>query len=129
MSNLFNGNTINSTPVPIIPSQQIVIPPVTIPQGFSPRNSYQTYTQLTAKNKEAAKNTKLGPNSKVAIFDEEDEIFYLRETDEYGNDVSFKTYMYTEVEDPPEPEYLTVQEFRKTMDDLMKKMKEESLDV
>ena len=125
MNTIFNGNTINQNPVPIVPSQQIVIPPITLPSNFNPSLATQSYKQFTAKGKEAAKKIKLGPKSTVAIFDEDEEVFYYRETDENGNDVKCETYMYTVIEDPPEPEYLTVQEFKTVMADFAKKLKED----
>lgn len=123
----FTGNVVSPTPS-LIPQQQIVVPPITIPQGFSTKPAPQTYNQFTAKGKEAAKKIPLGPNSKVAIFEEDpdQDVFYYRETDEYGNDVGFEAYSYTKIEDPPEPEYLTKQEFYSAMDELVKKLKEDA---
>lgn len=129
MSNLFNGAVLNNTPSPIIPGNQIVIPPITIPPGFTAQPMMaQTVNQMSAKGKDAAKKIPLGPNSRVAIFDESNELFYFRETDSNGADISFKTCRYEEVEDPPEPQYLTVQEFHSSLDSFAKKLKEELLD-
>ena len=127
---MFNGNTINSMPAPITPNQQVVIPQITIPQGFqtTPTVSGPPYNQITVKNKEAAKNLKFPPKSRVAIFEEDNPIFYYKEIDEYGNEIAFKTCTYSELEDPPEPEYLTVQEFRKSLDEFAQKLKEELVD-
>ena len=125
MSNIFNGNTINSTPVPLIPNQQVIIPPITIPNGFTALNSAPSLQQVTAKGKKLAKEYRLGPNSKIAIFDEDEPVFYFRETDANGNDVAFRTCSYAEIEEPAEPEYLTVKEFRTAMDELAKSLKEE----
>ena len=122
----FTGNTFSPTPN-LIPQQQIVVPPITIPQGFSTKPAPQSYNQFTAKGREAAKKIPLGPNSKVAIFEEDSDqdVFYYRETDEYGNDVEFSAYSYAKIEDPPEPEYLTKDEFYSAMDRLVKELKED----
>lgn len=112
----------------IVPNQQVVIPQITIPNGFQPyvsKNLEQPVTQITLKGKEAAKNYRLPPNSRVAIFDEDNPVFYFKETDDSGNVISFKTCSYSEVEEPPEPEYLTVQEFRSTFEEFEKRLKEE----
>ena len=124
----FTGGTVPQTPTPLVPQPQIVVPPITIPQGFSTKPVPQTYYQFTARGKEAAKRIPLGPNSKVAIFEEDPDkdVFYYRETDEYGNDVEFETCEYTKIEDPPEPEFLTKKEFYSAMDELVKKLKEDS---
>lgn len=119
---------INTTAPTLIPQQQIVVPPITIPQGFQAKPTPPTVTQMTARGAEAAKKIYLGPNSKAAIFEEDPEknLFYYRETDEYGNDVDFSVYSYEKVEAPPEPEYLTKQEFYSAMDEFIKRMKEEN---
>ena len=116
---------IGNTPQ-LIPQQQIVVPPITIPQGFQAKPQAPTIQQLTAKGKEAAKRIPLGPGSRAAIFEEDpdQDVFYYREVDEYGNDVDFGVYSYTKVEDPPEPEYLTKQEFYGAMDEFFKRLKE-----
>jgi hypothetical protein len=122
--NRFASNTINSSPAPIIPNQQFVIPPITIPQGFSV--SQQPIVQMRVKGgAEAAKKIVLPPNSQVAIFDEEDEVFFYRETDVNGNDVGFDTYSYSKIEPPAPPKYLTVDEFRSELEDFGKRLKEE----
>lgn len=118
---MFTGNTINNTPTPLIPNQQVVIPQITIPQGFQTGPS----SSITVKGKEMALKYKLPPNFRGALFDEEQPLFYYRETDANGNDICFKTCSYAEVEEPPEPEYLTVQEFRASMAEFANKLKED----
>lgn len=81
---------------------QVVIPQITFP------NNVQSFEPLTAKGKEAAKGIHTPPGTKVPIFDTEDSIFYYKETDKFGNVVSFETYSYTKVEDPPPPQYATI---------------------
>lgn len=93
----YNGN-IN----PFAPNSQVVIPQITIPQNFQPSVMNQApIVQITVKGKEAAQKYKFPPNSRGAIFDEDEAIFYYKETDASGNEVVFKTCSYVEVEDPP----------------------------
>ena len=119
-------NGLGNTAPQLVPQQQIVVPPITIPQGFQAKPQVQAIQQLTAKGKEAAKKIPLGPGSRAAIFEEDpdQDVFYYREVDEYGNDVDFGVYTYAKVEDPPEPEYLTKQEFYSAMDEFFKRLKE-----
>lgn len=124
----FTGNVVNPNgTIPLIPQQQMVIPPVTIPQGFTAKPQYASVKQFTCKGAEAAKKVPIGPNSRVAIFDENEgsNLFYFRETDENGADVGFGTYRYEEVLPPPEPEYLTKDEFYKALDNFAKSLKED----
>ena len=81
---------------------QVVIPQITFP------NNVRSFEPLTANGKEAAKGIHTPPGTKVPIFDTEDSIFYYKETDKFGNVISFETYSYTKVEDPPPPQYATV---------------------
>lgn len=124
---MFNGtNPINQTP--IVPGQQVVIPQITIPNnvGNVISRPQPPVNQLTIRGGEkVARQFKLPPNSRAAIFDEEEPIFYFKETDENGNEIAFKKCSYVEIEDPPEPEYLTVQEFKSVLDDFKKSLKEE----
>lgn len=124
----FTGNVVNPTmtkSVPLIPQQQIVVPPITIPQGFTTQTP--PVVQLTARGPEAAKKIPLGPNAHVAIFDEfeDSDRFYLRETDANGADIDFGIYRYEKVEEPPAPEFLTKDEFYKALDGFAARLKEE----
>lgn len=140
MGNLFNGGmpALNPTPAvpPIVPGHQVVIPPITIPGNFQATPTMspvpQTLNQITVRGKEMARAYKLGPNSRVAIFDEDEQLFYFKETDANGNEIAFTTCSYSEIEEPPEPQYLTVQEFQQfqqsfqdTFSDFAKQLKEE----
>lgn len=122
------NNSINSIPTPLIPQQQVVIPPITIPQGFQVQQKVQ-YKQLTSKGKEAAKQMDVGADARVAIFDEDaDNLFYYKETDANGNVTAFETYSYSKVEEPPPPRYLTVDEFKEAMAEFAKTIKEDLSD-
>jgi hypothetical protein len=124
---VFTGNAVGKNPS-LIPQQQVVIPPITIPQGFTAQPQTPLYTQLTARGKEGAKKIPMAPGSNVAIFEEDPEkdIFYRRSIDEYGNEGELEAYAYTKIEDPPEPEYLTKQEFYSAMDEFFMRLKEEN---
>lgn len=121
----FTGNVIQPQPS-LIPQQQIVVPPITIPQGFTAKPSPPVFNQITARGKDAAKKIPMGPGSRAAIFEEDPEkdVFYYRELDEYGNEIAFDTYEYVKVEDPPAPEYLTKKEFYDAMGEFVKQLKE-----
>lgn len=118
----------NSGPASYPPTQAPATPQVVMPQMVFPQIQPQQQApivQLSTKGREAAMQYKLPPNSRVAIFDDDEEVFYYKETDASGNVVNFTPYSYTEIHDPPAPEYLTVQEFRSTMDEFAKKIREE----
>ena len=116
----YGANPMNQNP-------QIVIPQITIPNSLHQQMNIQPVTQITVKGEEAARNYKFPPNSRGAIFDEEKPVFYFKETDSSGNEIAFKICSYSEVIEPPKPEYLTVQEFRSAIADLEKRLKEGSI--
>ena len=104
-------------------SSQVVIPQITFPNNF--QVGTPPIRSITVAGEEVAKKYKLPPNSKAALFDESAPIFYFKETDESGNEIAFKKCSYAEIEEPPEPEYLTVQEFKSYLDEFAKNLKEE----
>lgn len=55
----------------------------------------------------------IGMNSNAAIFDKNDNIFYIKATDAYGNMISFHKYRYTEEEEvlPLDSRYVTTEQF------------------
>lgn len=107
-----------STSGPFGQNSQIVIPPITIPSGV------HNFEPLTAKGKDAARGVYIPPGTKAPIFDTEDSVFYFKETDKFGNVVSFETYSYTKVEDPPPPQYVTVDAFGELVNEV-KSLREE----
>ena len=122
---MFN-NQIGQNPIyPEIQRSPVVIPQITIPNPLQANN--QPIRSITVDSEEVAKNYTLPPNSKTALFLETAPIFFFKQTDESGNVIAFKKCSYMEVTDPPEPEYLTVQEFRSTLDEFAKRLKEEIL--
>ena len=112
---------------PILPGSQVVIPQITIPQNINGnRIMQQPINQITIKGgDEVAKKYKIPPNSRVAIFDEDDAVFWVKETDEYGNEILFKKCSYVEVEEPPEPKYVTIDDLKTILGDFGKDLKEE----
>lgn len=66
-----------------------------------------------ATNVAEAKAFPIGMNSNVAIFDKNDNVFYIKSTDAYGNTISFHKYRYTEEEDVPplDNRYVTTEQF------------------
>lgn len=127
-ANTLDPNTIN--PSPIMPGSQVVIPQITIPQTQNLNRviTQRPINQIVIKGgDEVAKKFKIPPNSRVAIFDEDEMIFWVKETDEYGNEVTFKKCTYTEIEDPPEPQYVTIEDLKSILGDFGKDLKEELL--
>lgn len=129
---MFNGTNAPTAlnPSPIMPGSQVVIPQITIPQTPSMNRmvSQQPINQIVIKGgDEVAKKFKIPPNSRVAIFDEDEMIFWVKETDEYGNEIMFKKCTYAEVEDPPEPQYVTIEDLKTILGDFGKDLKEELL--
>ena len=110
--------------------QQVVIPQITIPSNLNANRMQiqQPINQITIKGgDEVAKKFKLPPNSRAAIFDEDEAIFWVKETDENGNEIMFKKCTYVEVEDPPEPQYVTIDDLKAILGDFGKDLKEELL--
>ena len=123
--NGINGTAINPMASPITPAQQVVIPQITIPQGLS-SVFQQPVTQLSVKGgAEAARKLQLPAGSRVAIFDDDADLFYYRELDQNGNEIAFDTFSYSKVEPPAPPRYLTVDEFRSELESFGKQLKEE----
>lgn len=102
-------------------NQSVVIPQITIP---TTPVSFQQYRQLTAKGKDVAKGMAIPPSTRAAIFDEDDDVFYFKETDRLGNVIAFDTYRYSKVEEPAPPQYVTVDSFNSLLEEV-KKLRED----
>ena len=91
-----------------------------LPAGFG--SLYQAGTQpLTVNGIESAKAYPMNPNSRVFLFDTNDDIFYVKETDSSGF-ASLKIFRFEEVKEKPkptEPEYLTIEGFNKFKEELL----------
>lgn len=119
-------------PTPVPNNQQVVIPQITMPvmqpfpqsypaQGTmanrldGAQSSMIPGPQLTrVKGLDGAKAFATQPNAMYALFDEDDDIMYVKVTDGNNYPVSLKRYRFVEEEEPaPEapPEYVTKEEF------------------
>ena len=115
-SNAYNppyGNSGFQMPIP--GSQQVVIPQITIPAsqpfaGFQPQPQQQSVDLYKVKDMDGAKQFQMTPNSRVALFKEDDDVMYIKQTDNNNYPISLKRYRFYEEEEPtPEapPEYAT----------------------
>ena len=103
--------------MPIPGSQQVVIPQITIPTsqpfaGFQsqPQSLSQAVDLYRVKDMDGAKQFQMTPNSRVALFKEDDDVMYIKQTDNNNYPISLKRYRFYEEEEPaPEapPEYAT----------------------
>ena len=114
------------TPVPS--SQQVVIPQITIPQPMQSYQMPQAYSPAALSgpqlNKvhglDGAKQFITQANAMYALFDDDDDVMYIKVTDANNYPVSLKRYRFHEEEEPaPQspPEYVTkteFEEFKKT---------------
>ena len=75
----------------------------------------------SVRGMDGAKRFQTKPNSRYAMFDEDDDVFYIKVTDQNNYPVSLKRYRFTEEEEPePEvPQYVTMSEFTKFKEELL----------
>lgn len=110
----FNPNTIQQ-PNYYTPMNRVTANPPTI-------NPIGTYTDLIAVHgEEGAKQYSMRPNSRVALFDVNEDIMYIKQTDS-NNYPTLKTYRFVEVvNEPVEPpqQYVTIEEFNKLKEELL----------
>ena len=68
-----------------------------------------------------AKSYVIGMNSTVPIFDKNEDVFYLKSTDIYGNVTSFRKFRYTEeIEKPPiDDRYITADQFNTFKEEML----------
>lgn len=107
--------------------------PVTYPQYQIPQlnqmnrqyqNSVNTGGQqlLRVNGLESAKMYPTSPNSSIALFDENEDIFYLKSTDA-SNFPTIRKFKFVEVFDqapkPVEAQYVTLEEFNKFKEELL----------
>ena len=125
-----------------VPSnQQVVIPQITIPQPWTqtqnPYTSIQTHQLDKIKNLDDAKRFSTLANSRYALFMEDDDVMYIKETDNNNYPTLTRYRFYQEDEPIPEApvEYVTKDELKSykliTIDEYnslienMEKLKEE----
>ena len=124
----FPSNGPAMTPTAVPSNQQVVIPQITIPQPMQAFQMPQAYSPSALPgpqlNKvhglDGAKQFITQANSMYALFDDDDDVMYVKVTDANNYPVSLKRYRFYEEEEPtPQapPEYVTkteFEEFKKT---------------
>lgn len=85
-------------------------------------NNYMSKSNepITVNGLDSAKAYPTMPNSKIILFDINDDIFYCKETDS-NNFPTIRTYKYTEVKTTlqSESQYVTLEEFNKFKEELL----------
>lgn len=98
------------------------IPQIPMQQSVTPIN--QMGSQLIRVNGiESAKAYPTTPNSMVALFDENDDVMYIKSTDA-SNFPTIRTFKFTEVKDEPkhvpsDPQYVTKEEFEELKQEIL----------
>ena len=111
----FNPNVIQPT------YQQPRYTTTAVPSTINPIG---TTTDLTPVNgDDGAKQFSMRPNSRVALFDTNDDIMYIKQTDANCYP-TLKKYRFTEIVDTPatienEQKYVTIEEFNKFKEELL----------
>lgn len=123
--------TIGSTMQPtVVPStSQVVIPQITFPQTAPYMPVQQTNQQVALQgpqlNKvhgmDGAKQFLTVANAMYALFDDDDDVFYVKVTDKNNYPVTLKRYRFYEEEVPVEeaPQYVTMAEFNKFKEEIL----------
>lgn len=101
-------NPVGVTPVPSLYRQ--------------PMNNMFSQSLIRVNGMDSAKAYPTQPNSMYALFDENDDIMYIKQTDA-SNFPTIKRYRFTEeaetVAQPNEGKYVTVEEFNKFKEELL----------
>ena len=109
----YNPNLIN---LPAFQQRTMVPNPPTINALGRPRDLEKV------NGMESARQYQMPPNSRVALFDANDDIFYVKETDASGFP-TIRTFRFveevTQASTTEEHEYLTVEEFNKFKEELL----------
>lgn len=119
------GSTVQPTAVPS--NSQVVIPQITIPQYSAPVSQIPVQGPQLHKvtGMDGAKRFVTQPNAMYALFDEDDDVMYIKVTDKNNYPVSLTRYRFYEEAEPkpePPPEYVTKEEYdalKKTQDELL----------
>ena len=76
-----------------------------------------------------ARNFSMGPNSRVPLFDDDNDIFFIKMTDANG-EATIHSYKFEEIKDEEYPDkYLTVEKFDSYMKDFRKELLDAQLDI
>lgn len=136
VSSAYQGPSLYPTTQAVPSSQQVVIPQITIPQPLTSYVSQMPQTgsmvqanamtqpdsPLKVKGLDGAKAYPTKPNGMYALFDENEDVFYVKVTDQNNYPVSLKRYRFYEEEEPavPEPpQYVTMEEFEKFKEEML----------
>ena len=120
------GTTPYATPVPS--NQQVVIPQITVPQtnlasAMQQQPAVIQGPDLTSvTGMDGAKSYQTVPNARYALFDNNDDVFYIKVTDKNNYPIALKRYRFFEEPEPepPKPEqYVTMDEFIKFKEELL----------
>lgn len=106
----------------------VTYPQYQIPQLNQMNRQYQSPANtggqqlLRVNGIESAKMYPTSPNSSIALFDENEDVFYLKSTDA-SNFPTIRKFMFVEVFDqapkPVETQYVTLEEFNKFKEELL----------
>lgn len=81
------------------------------------------------KGKNGANTFNLGPNSRIPLFDEDNDIFFIKTTDANG-EPNVRMFKFEEIKDEEYPDkYLTVEKFDNYMNDFRKELLDVQLDI
>lgn len=121
------GSTAQPTVVPS--TSQVVIPQITIPQTLQyptmqqPQPAQLQGPQLNkVHGMDGAKQFLTVANAMYALFDDDDDVFYVKVTDKNNYPVTLKRYRFVEEAEPTpaeEPKYVTVEEFNKFKEEIL----------
>lgn len=88
---------------------------------FTPQNSLSSLSLIpTVNGFEGAKAYQVQLNSKVALFDTNEDIFYIKSVDANGA-ITIRKFSFVEVldETPEQAQYVTVKEFEKFKEEIL----------
>ena len=102
-------------------AQQVVIPQITIPSPQPIRQVSQGVDLYRVRGMDGAKQFPTQPNSRYALFDEDEDVFYVKVTDQNNYPISLKRFCFIEEEepDPNTPQYVTMEEFNRFKEDVL----------
>ena len=129
-------NTFGTSPYPtaVPSSQQVVIPQITFPQPYAYGNATSTPQieipgpQLNkVHGMDGAKQFVTVANGMYALFDDDDDVFYVKVTDKNNYPVTLKRYRFFEEEAPAPVEQtgIVTKEEYETLFEEVKSLKEE----
>lgn len=106
--------------------------PVQPPQVFYPTPQPQSQAQngiIWVKGEQGANNYNIAPNTTVALWDQDEEVIYLKEADQYGRpSMKVLEYKYRDTKEdkgssPVNENYVSKDDFFKAINDLSNQIK------